>query len=336
MSNNARVLLATTGQGGIARVQGGAGGDWELEYVLGDQDVRCLAADLRHPLSAYAGTQGRGVLRSVDGGKTWRPAGLDGRIVKALAVSHTEPDVVYAGTKPALVFRSRDAGETWTELTAFRRIRSRWLWRSPAEKPFTAYVQALAVSPTEPGIILAGIEAGAVVRSADAGQTWSGHRHGALRDCHSLAFHGVQGEWVYEGGGTGAGVAVSRDGGATWTQPKAGLDRHYGWAVAADCAHPEVWYVSVSPGPLKAHSAGNAQAAICRATGGAGWQRLSGGLPQPLPTMPYALLTDPTTSGRVFAGLGNGEIWHSEDYGENWRRLPLSLRAVRGMVLLVS
>ena len=37
--------------------------------------------------------------------------------------------------------------------------------------------------------------------------------------------------------------------GVTWTQPRAGLDRHYGWAVAADCEHPEVWYASLSPGP---------------------------------------------------------------------------------------
>src|SRR5262249_9655624 len=146
-------------------------GAWDVEFLLGDQDVRCLASDPLHSTVAYAGTQGRGVLRSADGGKTWRPAGLDGRIVKSLAVSRTEPGVVYAGTKPALVFRSRDGGKTWTELDAFRKIRSRWLWISPAEKPFTAYVQALAVSPNEPGIVLAGIEAGAVVRSSDDGQT---------------------------------------------------------------------------------------------------------------------------------------------------------------------
>src|SRR5262245_4560235 len=234
---SAQVLLATTGQG-IARAQGSVGGKWDVTFLLSDQDVRCLAADPLRPTVVYAGTQGRGVLRSADGGKTWRPSGLDGRIVKSLAVSRTEPGVVYAGIKPALVFHSRDDGEAWTELEAFRKIRSRLLWFSPAEKPFTAYVQALAVSPTESGVVLAGIEAGAVVRSADGGQTWSGHRRGALRDCHSLAFHATHGGWVYEGGGTGAGVSVSRAGGATWTQPRAGLDRHYGCAVAADCLQP--------------------------------------------------------------------------------------------------
>jgi photosystem II stability/assembly factor-like uncharacterized protein len=307
---------------------------WSVDLSLADQDIRCLAADPMRPRIVYAGTQGAGVFRSDDGGLTWQPSGLAGHIVKSLAVSRVAPETVYAGTKPALVFVSRDGGATWHELTAFRRIRSRWLWFSPAERPFTAYVQALALSPTDSGIIIAGIEAGAVVRSTDGGKTWSGHRGGALRDCHTLALHPSHGNWVYEGGGTGAGVAVSRDGGATWTQPRVGLDRHYGWAVAADCDHPEIWYASLSSGSGQAHSLDNAQAAIFRATGGAGWQRLSGGLPHTLSAMPYALLTDPVASGGVYSGLSNGQVWHSDDYGDTWRKLPLALPAVHGMVLL--
>jgi photosystem II stability/assembly factor-like uncharacterized protein len=327
------VFLAAAGQG-VARATPPASGGWSVEFLLGDQDVRCLAIDPPHPAVVYAGTQGNGVLRSTDGGKTWHPAGLAGRIVKSLAVSGIEPGVVYAGTKPALVFVSRDGGETWAELEAFRGIFSRRFWFSPAEKPYTAYVQALALSPSEPGIVLAGIEAGAVVRSSDGGQTWSGHRRGALRDCHTLAFHPANGSWAYEGGGTGAGVSVSRDAGKTWTQPGVGLDRHYGWAVAADCAHPEVWYASLSPGAMKAHSGHNAQAYVFRSAGGADWQKLAGGLPQPLAAMPYALLADPLLSGHVYAGLGNGDVWHSGDYGDTWRQLPLNLKAMRSMALL--
>jgi hypothetical protein len=155
-----------------------------------------------------------------------------------------------------------------------------------------------------------------------------------LRDCHTLAFHPIDGGWAYQGGGTGAGVSVSHDAGATWTQPRGGLDRHYGWAVAADCARPEVWYASLSPGPMKAHSPHNAQAAIFRSVGGSDWQRLAGGLPQPLDAMPYALLADPVASGSLYAGLGNGDIWQSRDYGDTWRQLPLNLKAVRALILL--
>ncbi len=332
------VFLATTGPG-LARAsfQDGA---WSVEFLLPDQDVRCLAADPLAPQIIYAGTQGNGLLRSSDSGQTWQPAGLMGHIVKAVAVSRVEPGVVYAGTKPPALFVSRDSGAHWAEMTAFRRIPSRRFWLSPAEPPFTAYVQGIALSPSDPQVIVAGIEAGAVVRTDDGGQTWSDHRPGALRDCHSLTFHAANGDWVYEGGGTGGGAAYSRDGGQTWQQPTAGLDRHYGWACAADPAQPDIWYISASPmfswsnpGVPTAHLDGQANAYIFRSAGGRPWQRLGGGLPQPLNYMAYALLTDPAAPGHLYAGLSDGHVWRSTDYGDSWRLMPFNLRSIRRVLI---
>lgn len=101
------------------------------------------------------------------------------------------------------------------------------MWRSPASPPFTAYVQALAVSPADPDLVVAGIEFGAVVRSPNGGDTWSNHRRKAIRDCHSLVWHATASECVYE---AGAGIrrragARSTDGGETWRKPGDGLDR---------------------------------------------------------------------------------------------------------------
>ena len=172
------VYLAT-GPAGLARAElPGA----DVERVAAGFDVRCVSADPRAEHNVYAGTQGGGVLRSDDGGRTWRPSGLDGWVVKSLAISAAAPGRVYAGTKPACLFVSEDRGETWRELTGFRRIFSRRFWFSPAERPFKAYVQGIALSPKDPDLIVAGIEAGAVVRSADAGRSWQDHRRGAMRD----------------------------------------------------------------------------------------------------------------------------------------------------------
>jgi hypothetical protein len=313
---------------GIVRAECRTNGSWSVESLLEGHDVRCLAADPHNPNVLYAGTQGRGVLRSADAGKSWQPAGLGDHAVKSIAVSPSERGAVYAGTKPSKVFVSRDGGAQWNELSAFRRIFSRRFWFSPAEPPFIAYVQGIALSPTDPQLIVAGIEAGAVVRSTDGGTTWQDHRKGALRDCHSITFHPTIGDWVYEGGGTGSGAAFSRDAGNTWTQARQGLDRHYGWAVAADSARPDVWYVSVSPGPMKAHSVDNAQAYIFRSMAGGAWEKLGGGLPETLNAMPYALRTDPTEPGHLYAGLSNGVVWHTADYGESSRQLPFNLRAI--------
>jgi photosystem II stability/assembly factor-like uncharacterized protein len=335
------IFIATTGNG-LARAERNATGEWSVEHLLSGRDVRCLAADPLDPALVYAGTQGGGLLRSTDGGKSWGTIALSGRTVKSVAVSRTEPGTVYAGLKTPRILVSRDRGANWTELDSFRRIPSRRFWLSPAEMPLTAYVQGIALSPTDPDILVAGIEFGAVVRSTDGGRSWSDHREGALRDCHSVTFHTSDGRWVYEGGAgpsvlrpRGGGAALSRDAGATWQQPKEGLDRDYGWAVAADPARPEVWYVSVSTGPLKAHGDGDAQAAIFRSMDGGPWQRLAGGLPEPMNYMPYALLPDHDAPAHLYAGMSNGDVWHSTDHGDSWQRLPLNLGGIhRSLIML--
>jgi photosystem II stability/assembly factor-like uncharacterized protein len=334
----ASTFIATTGNG-LARAERTDGGEWSVEQLLSGRDVRCLAADPLDPEIVYAGTQGDGLLRSTDGGRRWGKIALSGRTVKSIAASRIEPGTVYAGLKPPGMLVSRDRGANWTELDSFRRIPSRKFWRSPAEMPLTAYVQGIALSPTDPDILVAGIEFGAVVRSTDGGRSWSDHRTGALRDCHSVTFHPTDGRWVYEGGAAvtlgGGGAAISKDAGATWLQPKQGLDRNYGWAIAADPVRSEIWYLSVSTGPGKAHGDGDAQAAIFRSMDGGPWQRLSGGLPDPIDHMPYALLTDPSAPGHLYAGLSNGDVWHSTDSGDSWQRLPFNLgRIHRTMIAL--
>lgn len=316
--------------GRVARAERDAAGHWTVEWVLADQDVRCLEVDPLNPDVVYAGTQGQGVFVSADGGRNWRPVGLQGVIVKSLAASPHQPGVLYAGTKsPPLIYRTVDGGAHWEELAGFRRVRGRWRWLSPAEPPFTAYVLALAIASDDPNIVLAGVELGAVVRSTDGGETWSNHRPGAGRDCHQLFFHPRQSQWAYQA--HGGGPAVSRDGGLTWTRPVEGLDRRYCINVAADAERPELWYAVVAP-MLKAHSA-DSQAVVVRSTGGA-WEKLGGGLPDMFDRLPL-LASDPAAPGHVYLASGHGEVWHSTDSGDTWHRLPISLGDV-WLRLLVS
>jgi hypothetical protein len=325
MEKPREVFLATTGNG-IARAECQADGGWKVDFLLEGQKVNCLAAEPQNPATIFAGTQGDGVLRSDDGGKTWRACGMAGQIVKSLAVSPHDSKTIYAGTKPAYLFVSRNGGSSWEELRGFRRIPNRWWWLSPAEKPFQAYVQAIAISPTDANVVLAGIEAGAVVRSQDGGVSWSAHRKGALRDCHTLKFHAAQGNWAYQAGGTGGGASLSRDGGMSWRKAKAGLEKHYGVACAADPGQPEIWYVSVAPGPGKAYGE-IAEAYLYRASGGADWQPI-GWEPHPMKHMPLVLATDPEVPGHLYAGLSNGDVWHSSDYGDHWEKFDFNLKGI--------
>jgi photosystem II stability/assembly factor-like uncharacterized protein len=311
------VLLSTIGQGVGRAVRGDDG--WSVDTVLAGADVRTLAVGPDE--TVWAGTQGQGILRSLDRGMTWAPSGLDGGVVKSIAFGSA--GTVFAGLKPASVWRTQDDGASWHELEGFRRTR-RPFWFSPAERPFAAYVLGLAVSGET---VIAGIEAGAVVRSTDGGETWEGHRPGALRDCHTLA--SCDGRF-YEAGGSGGGAAWSTDGGATWRRPS-GHDLHYGWACAAAAADAGLWYFSAAPGVV-AHG-DHAAAAVFRCDPDGRCVRLAG-LPEPLDAMPYGLLAGPAP-GEVTAGLSNGEVWRSLDHGESWClevRLP---RIDRVLVRLV-
>jgi len=328
-----KTFFAANGKG-LARAGQNEEGDWVVDLLLPQEDVCCVTAVPHQPHSLYVGTNGNGLFCSNDIGATWQPAGLAGEIVKSIAVHPQDVNTIYAGTKPACMFVTHDGGKHWTELGAFRRIRGRRFWFSPAEPPDRrAYVQAITISPTNPDILLAGIEFGAVIRSEDGGQTWSNHIKGTLRDCHNLKFHATDGNWVYESGGGGA--AFGRDNGRRWRKANSnlGLTKRYGAACAADPERPEVWYCSVAFSPGQAYGE-QAKAFLFRASGGAGWQPI-GWQEHPLPQLPIALETDLAAPGHLYAGLTYGDVWHSADYGDNWQKLPFNLGGIwRSMIII--
>ena len=146
-------------------------GGWQVSRPLTGMRINCLVNDPLNPGTVYIGTQQEGVLVSSDSGSTWRYIGMQGIPVKSLAVSPHEPGLIYAGCKPVSLYRTLDGGDSWLELPGLRKAR-RWWWFSPAEPPdLNPYVMALTISPDDPDVILAGIEAGGVLRSEDGGLT---------------------------------------------------------------------------------------------------------------------------------------------------------------------
>jgi photosystem II stability/assembly factor-like uncharacterized protein len=302
-------LYAATGDG-IARLDE-VGDGWRVELSLPGSGAQCLAVDSADPETVFAGLREGGVRRSRDGGRSWVDCDLPEPGVFSLTVSAAD-GAVYAGTEPSRLFRSKDGGRSWRELESLLELPSRPSWRFPP-RPWTSHVRWIAPSPHDADLILVGIELGGLMRSSDGGESWQDHRPGAQRDVHSIAWHPrVEGR-AYEAGGGGA--AWSEDAGETWQAADEGRDRHYTWSVAVDPDEPERWYVSASTGPFAAHGGRDPQARIYRREDGA-WSPLAGGLPEPLPAMPYALVT---AGARLFAGLADGQIWASNDRGDSWR-----------------
>jgi photosystem II stability/assembly factor-like uncharacterized protein len=318
-------LYAATGDS-VVRLDETTNG-WRLETFLAGSRAQCLAVDPGDAETVYAGLREGGVRRTRDGGRTWVDCRLPEPGVFSLAVSAAD-GAVYAGTEPSRLFRSENRGDTWRELEALLELPSRPTWSFPP-RPWTSHVRWIAPNPHDASLILVGIELGGLMRSLDGGESWEDHRPGAQRDVHSLAWHPSVPGWSYEAGGGGA--AFSEDSGETWQAADDGRDRHYTWSVAVEPKDPEQWYVSASTGPFAAHGRGDPQARIYRRRGAEPWRSLAGGLPEPLPAMPYALVA---VDGRLFAGLSDGQIWESRDRGDSWHALRLAepISAVQALV----
>ena len=309
-------LFATT-RDSVAHIVS-RGNTWHTQLTLKNSGAQCLALDARHVGKLYVGTHGKGVWKSSDNGETWQDMHLPQQDVFSIAVSPAD-GTVYAGCEPSMLFRSTDGGETWQELSALRSIPSAPTWSFPP-RPWTSHVRWIAPNPHDAKLLIVGIELGGLMYSEDGGQTWMDHRPNAQRDVHALAWHPTVPGRAYEAGGGGS--AWSKDGGKTWQRIDTGRDRHYTWAIALDPNDPDCWLISACPGPREAHNpTGNALAYIYRWRGNGPWQALNGGLPQPLTSMPYALVSVP---GQLYAGLSDGRLYMSHDLGDSWQQLTVS------------
>ncbi|WP_226022036.1 WD40/YVTN/BNR-like repeat-containing protein [Halomicrobium salinisoli] len=283
-----------------------------VDDALVGHDLECVAAHPDAPDRAFAGTVDAGLRRTTDGGETWDAAlAVDGRVT-AVTVDPHDPDVVWAGTEPSAVYRSTDGGETWAERPGLTDLDSAERWSFPP-RPHTHHVRWIEVDPRDPNRIYVAIEAGALVRTEDAGATWIDHPAGARRDNHTLATHPDAPGRVYAAAGDG--YAESTDGGDAWTHPQGGLDHRYVWGLAVG-DDPDDVVVSSASGPRAAHDP-EGTAYVYRRTGDDEWAVEMDGLPGPegaaRPVLAYR--------DRFYA-LSNHGVYASEE-GFAWEPLDL-------------
>lgn len=321
-------LFSATGDA-IARIDTTDGHRFSVEYSLEKMKVQSVSVDPHDPDRVVAGTDDDGVFLSEDGGANWRFIGeaIPHRRTPSVAISpaHREngKSVIYVGTEPSRLYRSDNSGETWEDFPGLPALPSSSTWSFPP-RPWTHHTRWITPHATNPEIIYVGIELGGVMRTTDGGATWEDRKPGAYTDSHAIRVHPIATERVYEA--AGQGVAFSDDEGETWSPVDDGMDRHYSWGIAVDPADPDLWYVSASYGARYAHARnGNAQGHIYRKRGSAPFELLNGDLDNPLPYMPYSLLTLRDRPGVLLAGMQHGEVLLSEDEGESWRRLDFNL-----------
>jgi photosystem II stability/assembly factor-like uncharacterized protein len=342
-----RLYAAFGGRVAVVDVEGRmVDADGETERVAGaehrrtaeprpDASLQCVAASPLAPDVVCCGTADHGLFRSADAGRTWHRAdGIDHErvtsVTAAVRAGDREHDSVgddhadtstdervewWAGTEPSRIYRSRD-GRAWTEREGLIDLPSASSWAFPP-RPHTHHVRWIETDPHDPDHLYVAVEAGALVQTHDAGETWEDRVADSRRDTHSMATHPHAPGRAYCAAGDG--YAETTDGGETWHYPQEGLDHRYCWSVVVDPADPTHRLLSAAKGAMTAHRVGSADSDVYRRRGDQPWERVEG-LPTGAGVTRYVL----GVGDEGFYALSNAGLFHSVG-GESWERLPLDV-----------
>ncbi|WP_108723958.1 WD40/YVTN/BNR-like repeat-containing protein [Hyphococcus luteus] len=319
-----------------------ASGEWRAEARgLEDRHISSLLYDEGSGLM-FAGIHGRGeeggIFVSEDEGRSWTPrfSGIDKTHVYSLASEQRDGEtILYAGVEPPALYRSRDLGESWEELSALNKVPGTEKWTFPPP-PHIAHVKCMTLNPAEPGCIYALVEQGALLKSEDDGKSWreldayASEDDSFYRDVHRVAVARSDKNRIHLS--TGDGLYYTEDGGKTWEHQQKRTDRvgypdplfldprdddtvYLGGAGDA----PETWRVEggAFPGFIVSHDRGRT------------WAEQMNGLPDPIEGNIEAMAMHSSPKGLAFyAGTAVGEVFGTEDGGENWARIASGLPPV--------
>lgn len=251
----------------------------------GWRNLRCTAIALTaDPDTLFLGA-GNGVLRSRNGGITWRVT-TDWRVAEVLGLA-LDPEAagsLYAASAHG-VWHTANHGDTWCALPA------------PAARPNATFTAALVLDRQRPGRLVIGTADG-LYESEDRGQKWRsiGPRV-AVRALEQSATHPN----VWLAGTDESGALVSTDSGATWS---------------VRVAEATIYAVAIDPADVQRMAAGGYETGVlCSVDGGMTWERRA--IDAPTQTL-HALAFDPDGSGRLWLGTVGEGVVVTDDLGQTY------------------
>lgn len=216
------------------------------------------------------------------------------------------PDIIYVATND-YIYKTRDGGLSWANL-------SRGMSHSR--------VIAMAVDPTYPATVYAGMKGDAVFKSHDGGQRWISMRTG-LDDAtitsvvNQFVFDPADSRHIFVA--TTMGVFETKNGGEYWTKRMEGMKEVLMVVtLGMDPMQPATLYAGTSGGVYKSiDQAGH-------------WEQVNNGLVPPgmLKTSRAlnvtSILVDPFESDTVYAATLSG-VYKTTDAAKSWVRIGESL-----------
>jgi photosystem II stability/assembly factor-like uncharacterized protein len=156
-----------------------------------------LAIDPQYPGLVYAASTTHGMLKTVNGGKSWERINKGLPQVKSspplsVAVDSVNRGIIYCGLENSGVYRSFNAGETWMRL-------------EHGMEP-NASVADIVVDPRRPGVVYAADLRSGVYRISGGSTGWARINHGlemrsvnhlGLSNDASILYAATEGNGVY-------------------------------------------------------------------------------------------------------------------------------------------
>lgn len=194
---------------------------------LSDVDITAFAIDPQDPSAIYAGSAANGMFYSLDSGASWqRPEESTVRSGAIVGIAVSSKDVcTYFVAKADRVLRTTDCGRTFNT-------------GSYVESQAKSTIAALSIDWYDPNTVWIGTTAGDVIRSVDAGASWTTVTR--IDDAvTSLVVSNADSRIVLVGTKT-RGMSRTTDGGVTWVNFEKTLkdykasDRTFGFAQTKD------------------------------------------------------------------------------------------------------
>jgi photosystem II stability/assembly factor-like uncharacterized protein len=320
-------------------------------FVLDPRDGRTML------MAASTGHLGPTILRSADGGETWREAARPPAFPKsdpaARAVHHSfwlqpghasEPDVWWAGTSPPGLFQSRDGGDTWESVAGFNDDPMYPAWCPPeAGTPDGALLNQVVIDPRDPAHIYLATSTGGVFESRDRAQTFRPLNRNVEanflpdpypefgQDAHFLALSPTNPDRLWQQNHCGI-YRLDRPA-ERWERIGKAMPAEIGDIGFTIVPHPRcertAWVFPMDGTQVWPRVSPDGRPAVYRTQdAGESWRRQDRGFPPEqgwFTVKRQAFCADVGEPAGLYLGTTGGELWMSGDEGESWRQIAAHL-----------